>query len=192
MLTGGDIFQSYGGYLFLFLMIVGVAGYAYIRTPKGRYKLDGLLLRMPLLGYINHLSELARCCKSISLLYRAGLPLTDIMTLVIEATSNTVIAEALTGVHQDMLKGEGLLQPMTKSSIFLPMMVQMVKVGEETGNLDINLSAVAQSYETEVEDRTRSLIALIQPATTLFIGLLIGLIALSLVSAMYSIYGQAI
>jgi type IV pilus assembly protein PilC len=66
----------------------------------------------------------------------------------------------------------------------------MVGVGEETGNLDTTLLAVARSYEAEVEDRTRSLIALIQPAMTIIIGLIIGLIALSLSSAMYSVYGQ--
>lgn len=190
LLTMSDKLRSNGIYLLIILLMAGGAGYAYIRTPAGRYKIDRLLLRLPLLGHVNHLNELARCCKSISLLYRAGLPLTDIMTLVIEGTNNRIIAEALTGVQQDMLKGEGLSQPMMKNAIFLPMMVQMVKVGEETGNLDVNLAAVVQSYETEAEDRTRSLIELIQPVSTLFIGLVVGVIALSLVSAMYSMYGQ--
>jgi len=72
----------------------------------------------------------------------------------------------------------------------LPMMVQMVKVGEETGNLDVTLLAVAQSYETEAEDKTHALVDLIQPAMTLVIGVVVGLVALSLVSAMYSVYGQ--
>jgi type IV pilus assembly protein PilC len=112
------------------------------------------------------------------------------MTLIIESTSNSVMAKALTDVRQDMLTGEGLSRPMLKHSIFLPLMVQMVKVGEETGGLDTNLSAVAQSYETEADDKTRSLIALIQPVTTMIIGGVVGLIALSLVSAMYSVYGQ--
>jgi type IV pilus assembly protein PilC len=89
-----------------------------------------------------------------------------------------------------MVKGEGLSQPMAKNKLFLPMMVQMVRVGEETGNLDTTLLAVARSYEAEVEDRTRSLITLIQPTMTIIIGLIIGLIALSLASAMYSMYGQ--
>jgi type IV pilus assembly protein PilC len=88
-----------------------------------------------------------------------------------------------------MVKGEGLSLPMTKHRLFLPMMVQMVRVGEETGNLDVTLLAVAKSYETEAEDKLRTLIALIQPAMTLFIGVIIGLLALSLTSAMYSMYG---
>ena len=182
--------QSYGIYLLLAIFIAAGLAFAYIKTPDGRYKWDKLLLSLPLLGRINHLNELARCCRSISLLYRAGLPLTEIMPLVVQGSSNKVIVESLTDVQQDMLQGEGLSQPMAKNDLFLPMMVQMVRVGEETGNLDTTLLAVAQNYETEAEDRTRSFIGLVQPTMTLIIGLVVGLITLSLVSAMYSIYGQ--
>ncbi len=71
------------------------------------------------------------------------------------------------------------------------MMVQMVKVGEETGNLDATVLSVSQSYETESVDKTRALIGLIQPTMTIFIAAVVGVVAMSLVSAMYSIYGQA-
>ena len=179
---------------YILLALIAVAGLAiaYTRTPEGRYKLDKLALSLPLMGHVNHLNWLANCCRSISLLFRAGLPLTEIMPLVAHGTSNKLLAKALIDVHQDMLRGEGLSQPMAKNNLFLPMMVQMVKVGEETGNLDVTLLAVAQSYETDAEDKTRSLIGLIQPAMTLIIGLVVGVIALSLVSAMYSIYGQGL
>jgi type IV pilus assembly protein PilC len=79
---------------------------------------------------------------------------------------------------------------MAKNPIFLPLMVQMVKVGEETGNLDATLLSVTKNYETEAQDKTRQLISLIQPLVTLIIGGVVGFIALSMVSAMYSIYGQ--
>ncbi len=91
-----------------------------------------------------------------------------------------------------MLKGEGLSKPMAKNPLFLPMMVQMVKVGEETGTLDASLLAVAQNYETEAQDKTKSLIAMIQPIMTVIIAGIVGLIAISMVSAMYSMYGQDI
>jgi len=71
-------------------------------------------------------------------------------------------------------------------------MVQMVGVGEETGNLDVTLLAVAQNFETEAEDKMRSLIGLIQPAITLIVGVVVAFVALSLISAMYSIYGQVV
>jgi len=163
----------------------------YIKTPDGSYNFDKFLLKVPLIGRVKHLNELARCCRSISILFTAGLPLTEIMSLVTQGTNSKVMAQALNNVHQDMLKGEGLSQPMSKNPFFLPLIVRMVKVGEETGSLDTSLLAIAQNYETEAEDKTKSLIALIQPVMTLVIAGVIGLIALSMVSAMYSIYGQA-
>ena len=182
--------QSYGIYLLLAILIAVGLAFAYVKTPDGRYKLDKLILRLPLVGRITHLKELARCCRSISILFRAGLPLTEIMSLLTQGGGNRVLVKALSSVQQDMIKGEGLSQPMAKNTIFLPMMVQMVKVGEETGKLDTTLMAVAQSYEAEAEDKIRSFTALIQPTMTLIIGLVICFVALSSTSAMYSIYGQ--
>ncbi len=192
LIDAGNQLQSYGIYLLLAILIAAGLAFAYFRTEDGRYKLDKMVLRLPLIGRINHIKELARCCRSISLLFRAGLPLTEIMTMITQSSGNRVLAKALASVQQDMLKGEGLSQPMAKNNLFLPMMVQMVKVGEETGKLDTTLLAVAQSYEAEAEDKTRSFTALIQPAMTLVIGLVIGFIALTMSSAMYSIYGQGL
>jgi type IV pilus assembly protein PilC len=79
---------------------------------------------------------------------------------------------------------------MAKRKLFLPLMVQMVGVGEETGNLDNTLTTVAESYEVEADDRTSSAVGLIQPALVAIIALVVGFIAVSLLSAMYSIYGQ--
>jgi len=184
--------RSYGIYI-LFAVLTAVSlTFAYIKTPDGRYKWHGLLLKLPLVGRATHLSELARCCRSMSLLFHAGLPLTEIIPLVVQSSNNKAIARALIDVQQDMLKGEGLSQPMTKNPLFLPLMVQMVGVGEETGKLDSTLSSVAQNYETEAQDKTRRLIGLIQPTMTLIIGGMIGFIALSMISAMYSIYGQVL
>lgn len=183
--------KHYGVYIIIGLLFITGISFAYVKTPDGRRTWHKILLNLPLLGRINHLNELSRCCRSISLLYRAGLPLPEIMPLIIDSTNNKLIAEALINVQQDMLKGQGLAQPMSANPLFLPMMVQMVKVGEETGNLDATVLSVSQSYETEAVDKTRSLIGMIQPAMTLFIAGVVGLVAMSMVSAMYSIYGQA-
>jgi type IV pilus assembly protein PilC len=171
-------------------IVVGIC-LIYIKTPAGKYKLDVLMLKLPMLGKIKQMNELARCCRSISLLYKAGLPLTEIMPLVIQGANSRVMSQSLYQVQVDMLKGEGLAKPMSKNAIFLPMMVQMVKVGEETGNLDSSLQAVAQNYESEAESKTKGLIGMIQPVMTIVLAGIVGLIAISMVSAMYSMYGQA-
>lgn len=190
-IAAADWLKSNGVYLIGGILAAGGVAFAYTKTPKGKYKWSQLMLRLPLLGRVNHLNELARCCRSISLLYKAGLPLPEIIPLTASTSGNKIIAEALVNVHQDMLKGEGLSKPMSKNNLFLPLMVRMVMVGEETGNLDSTMLTAAQNYETEAEDKTRSLIGLIQPVMTLVIGGVVGVIALSLVSAMYSIYGQS-
>lgn len=187
-----DILQSYGIFLLMFLFAGGGLFYLYSKTEEGKYRLDKTLLSLPLLGRLNHLKELARCGRSISLLFRAGLPMTEIMSQLISGSNNKVVAKALTNVRQDMVRGEGLSGPMAKYALFFPMFVQMVRVGEETGTLDTTLMAVAQSYETEVDDRVKALIGLIQPTMTVLVGIGVGIITLAMVSAMYSIYGQGV
>ena len=192
LLTGVSWFTSYGLYLIAAIVSVFILIILLSRTPKGKLQLDRLALRLPLSGRVSQTSELARCCRSMSLLLQAGLPLPEIMSLVVEGCDNMVIREALAEVRQDMLKGEGLYRPMTKSPLFLPLMVQMIRVGEETGELDTTLLTVAQTYEDEAQDRMSSLIGLIQPTMTIVIALFVTFLALSLVSAMYSIFGETL
>jgi type IV pilus assembly protein PilC len=191
MLSLSDILRGY--FLQIVLVILGIVGVCliYFKTADGKFNLDKIILKIPQLGRVKHLNELARCSRSISLLYTAGLPLTEIMPMVVQGCGNRVMAKALNEVHIDMLRGEGLSKPMSKNHMFLPMMVQMVKVGEETGSLDASLQAVAQNYEAEAQDKTKNLISMIQPIMTVIIAGVVGVIALSMVSAMYSMYGQA-
>lgn len=190
LLTSTAWLQHYGLWLLAAIVAAIVVGFAYTRTPAGRYQWSKLALSLPRTGRINLLNELSRCCRSIALLYGSGLPLPEIMTLVIQGTNNKAMAKALTEVQQSMIAGAGLSGPMARDKLFLPLMVQMTAVGEETGNLDNTLSTVAESYEAEADDKTKAMVALITPAMTVFIGLIVGFIALSLLSAMYSIYGQ--
>ncbi|MFC1954210.1 type II secretion system F family protein [Chloroflexota bacterium] len=186
----GEGVKSNGVFVLLGLAAIIGSGVLYIKTPKGRYNWDLISLKMPLMGRVKLLSELSRCCRSMSLLFKAGMPLNEALPLVIKGCGNKVLATSLEGVLTEMVKGEGLSMPMSKNKLFLPMMVQMVKVGEETGRLDTTLQAVAQSYEAEAEDKIHSLIALIQPAMTVIIGGVVGLIAVTLMSAMTSMYGE--
>jgi len=187
-----DGLTDYGLYLLGAVLVAAGLIFVYIKSPEGKLQWDRLALKLPLLGRVSLLNELAHCCRSMALLFRAGLPLPEVMSLVIDGSDNRVVKNVLTDVRQDMIKGEGLSRPMAKSQLFLPLMVQMVGVGEETGNLDVTLLAVAQNFETEAEDKMRSLIGLIQPAITLIISVVVAFVALSLISAMYSIYGQVV
>jgi type IV pilus assembly protein PilC len=180
---------DYGLFLLLGFIVIILAFYAYFQTPTGKYQFHQILLTMPVLGRINLLGELSRCCRTISLLFRVGLPLPEILAQAVHGTKNKVMSKALSEVQQELIRGEGLSKPMGKRKLFLPLMVQMAGVGEETGNLDNTLATVAQTYEVEADDKINSAVALIQPAITIAIGLVVGFVAIALVSSMYSIYG---
>jgi type IV pilus assembly protein PilC len=190
LISGVGWFSRYGLEVLAGVLIIGVLFYTWSRTADGKLQKDKLALKIPLLGRVTHLNELSRCCRSIAILYKAGLHMPDILTMTIETASNLVVKKALTNIYRDVVKGEGLSRPMAGNPIFLEMMVQMVGVGESTGNLDKTLMATAETYETEAEDRMRAFIGLIQPTITVVLGAIVAFVAISLVSAMYSMYGQ--
>ena len=178
--------QGYGVFLFVGIIAVAVVGYMYGRTPNGRYMRDRLMLRIPMMGRLFQVTELARICRSLALLFRAGLPLPEVMALTIQATGNRVIATSLKEVEQGMLRGQGLAKPMSTRPVFLPMMVEMAKVGEETGNLDESLVLVADNFEIEADRRTQTLLGMIEPAMTIALGVGVGFLALSVFGPIYS------
>ncbi len=185
-----DWFSQYGVFVILAIVAAAAGVYFYIKTPRGKHWWDTKVLKLPVLGRIVHLGELARCCRTMSLLIRIGLPLPEVMAMAIYNSNNKVVGENLTGVQQELIRGEGLSQPMAKRALFLPLMTQMVRVGEETGHLDNTLDTVADSFEMDSSEKTKSAVALIQPVMTIIIGLLVGFVVLAMVSAMYSIYGS--
>jgi type IV pilus assembly protein PilC len=178
--------QHYGVFLFVGLLAFGIVGFLYGRTPNGRYNRDSIMLRLPVLGRHNLVTELARACRSLAVLFRAGLPIPEVMALTIQATGNRVVARALSEVEQGMLRGQGMAKPMSKNHIFLPMMVAMTKVGEETGSLDESLILVADNFEIETDRRTQALLSMIEPVMTIAMGLGVGFLALSVFMPIYS------
>ena len=190
LIAGTDWLNQYGLYFMVVIIMVAGLGFLYIKTPVGKYRWDKLSLTLPVMGRIYLLNELSRASRTMALLFKVGLPLPEIMAMAIHGTSNKAMIEVLTGVQQELIRGEGLSRPMAKRGLFLPLMVQLVGVVEETGNLDNTLTTVAQSYEAESDDRTSAAVGLIQPVMTIVIGLVVGFIAIALFSAMYGVYGQ--
>jgi type IV pilus assembly protein PilC len=186
LIWGITFATSYGIYIIMAIAVAGVAGYLYTRTPEGAYQKDALLLRLPVLGRLILLNTLSRICRSITLLFRSGLPLPDILTLTADSAGNRVIAKALRDVEQDIIKGEALAGAMRSRLVFLPLMVEMTRVGEETGNLDSTLTVVSDSFEIEAADKLQTLLGLIEPAMTVAIGLVVGFLALSIFVPIYS------
>ncbi|MGD0855933.1 MAG: type II secretion system F family protein [Dehalococcoidia bacterium] len=176
----------YGVYVMIAIIIACLLLYRYSKTPVGNLLKDKLALKIPVLGRLNQINALSRVCRNITILFRSGLPLPDILRLAAESSGNMVISNALMQVEQDIIRGEGLAIAMRKLPIFLPLMVEMTKVGEETGNLDNTLTIVADSFEIEAADQLQTVLGMIEPAMTIIIGLAVGFLALSIFVPIYS------
>jgi type IV pilus assembly protein PilC len=186
ILVGGMQFiEHYGLFLLVGIIALVVVAFLYFRTPNGRFFRDRMSLKLPLIGRLLQVAEMARICRSLSLLFRAGLPLPEVMALTTRATGNKVIANALGVVEHDMLRGQGMARPMSLEPVFPPLMVEMTRVGEETGNLDDSLIIVAENFEIEADRRTQALLGLIEPVMTIGMGLVVGFLALAVFMPIY-------
>jgi len=159
----------------------------YTRTPIGRRQRDLLLLKIPVVGSINTQSNISRLCHTMSILLRAGLPIAEIMDLIVQTTGNVIFREALERVRTEMLQGHGLSRRMSQDKVFPTLLGQMVRVGEETGTLDSNLETLALFYEEEADRKISALTGMMEPALMLFVGGLVGFLAISVIMPMYSL-----
>lgn len=190
LLGSTNFLRSYGLYMIVGVVVLGVAYVGLTRSDEGKYQRDKVMLRMPLIGNIIVMSELSRVAATISTLFRAGVPLPEVMTLASQSCENKVIGRALTEVRQEMLQGQGLARPLSQRPIFPALMVQMASVGENTGNLDTTMDTVAVSYGMEADDRVSVMTGLITPITGVIMGGLVAFLAVALVSTMYGMMGS--
>ena len=162
----------------------------YLKTPIGQRQKDILLLKIPVISTINIQSNMAQLCHTMSILLRAGLPMAEIMNLLVETMGNVILREALETVRMEMLQGHGLSQPLRQQEkVFPGLLVQMVRVGEETGTLDSNLETLAKFYEEEADRKINALTSMMEPALMLFIGGMVGFLAVSVILPMYTMIG---
>lgn len=180
-------FGQYGIFLLIGLAALALGFTAWGNRASGQRIRDSLLLRLPLVGPIVLQGQVARFARTIATLVRAGLPLSEVIDLVVSTTGNRIVQDALIRVRTALLTGQGLAAPLAAEPIFPRLLAQMVRVGEESGTLDENLETIAAFYEEEVDRRTRFLLSLVEPALTIFIGLVVGFIAVSMILPMYSV-----
>jgi type IV pilus assembly protein PilC len=177
----------------LYILVAGAAGVAVIlwmvKRPSGRRILDRLRFSMPIIGPPALMSELGRFARTLSVMISAGLKLQETMELLPQATTNIIFRDALNKVNERLLLGEGLSAPMTRISLFPPLLVQMVAVGEESNTLDFTMGVVADFFETAAEEKTTAMVGMIGPVSTIGIALMVGFIAMSVIMPMYALTG---
>ncbi|MFA5890346.1 MAG: type II secretion system F family protein [Actinomycetota bacterium] len=176
--------------LFLGGLLLGTALYLAGRTTWGRELKDKSLLRFPVAGEVVRYSILERFCRILGSMVQAGVPLPEAMEVVAEGTKNIVYERGLAAVRNAMLQGEGISRPMVRSQLFPPSVTQMVRVGEDTGTLDEQLATAAAFYDQELDYKIKRLTTLFEPVVIIFMGLVVGFVAVALISAMYGIFNQ--
>ena len=174
------------GVLFLLIAIP----MALVRTTRGRRTKDKLVLRLPVLWQVILFAIVERFCRLLATMMQAGVPLPEAMGVLGDATKNVIFKDGVDEVHGAMMRGEGLARPMADTKLFPGAVIQMIKVGENTGTLSEQLEVSSDYYGQELEYKIQRLTSLFEPAVIIFMGLAVGFVAVALVSAMYGIYKQ--
>jgi type IV pilus assembly protein PilC len=157
-------------------------------TEKGRYVLDVLKLKLPVFGPLFHKIALTRFARNLSTLLAAGVPILQALEITAETVNNGPIAAAVKDVQDSVRQGESINGPLSTHEVFPPMVVQMIAVGEETGNVDGMLGKVSDFYDTEIESTTESLTALMEPLMIGVIGGIVGGMVIALYMPMFKIF----
>jgi general secretion pathway protein F len=185
LLTASDMLKSYGWLLLIIVVAAGVLFSRSIATEQGRYRWDGLKLR--LLEDVIKKLETARFCRTLGTLLAGGVPLLQALNNSREVIGNRVIAGAIEAVSKGAKEGRGISDPLSRSGVFPPLAISMIKVGEETGTLDKMLLQVAVTYEKSLRQAVKRFMSLLEPVMILLMGLVIGFIVISMLLAVFSI-----
>ncbi|HKP93363.1 MAG TPA: type II secretion system F family protein [Chthoniobacterales bacterium] len=157
------------------------------RTRAGRAVLDRVKLRAPLFGDLIRKTAISRFSRTLGTLVTSGVPILQALTITRETAGNVVIANAISQVHDSVKEGESIVQPLEASGAFPPMVISMIDVGEETGQLPEMLLKIAEVYDDEVDNAVAALTSLLEPIMIVFLALIVGTIVIALFMPLISI-----
>jgi len=163
------------------VLVAIVAGYRFMNGIKpGRYAIDRSKLHLPLFGNLNRKTAISRFSRTLGTLVTSGVPILQALNITRETAGNMVIARAISQVHDSVKEGESIVQPLEASGVFPPMVISMVDVGEETGQLPEMLLKIADVYDDEVDNAVAGLTAALEPLMIVFLAVIVGTIVLAL------------
>ncbi len=182
-----------GSFWWLIFLSIGLAIFfinRYHKTHDGKRLLDGLVLKMPVLGNVMKKIAVARFCRTLGTLVSSGVPILDALDITAKTAGNSIVEDAIVSTRNSVEEGKTISEPLKSSSVFPGMVVQMVAVGEQTGALETMLNKIADFYEDEVDEATANLLALLEPIMILFLGIVIGGIVISMYMPMFSLISK--
>ncbi|MEX0802383.1 MAG: type II secretion system F family protein [Candidatus Binatia bacterium] len=182
-----DMLTQYGWMIAILLIAAFVGALFYLRNPEAKAELDRFCLRIWVVGDLVRKFETARFSRTLSALLKGGVPLLEALGTVQGVMGNRLMARAISQVQVRVREGKGMAQPLGESGFFPPLALNMIAVGEETGKLEAMLAEVAAFYDQEVKRTTKRLTSLIEPVMILGMGLVIGVVVISMLLAIFSI-----
>lgn len=162
----------------------------YYASERGRRVVDGALLRLPILGLLLRKIAVARFCRTLSTLLASGVSILEALDITGRTAGNAVVEDAVTRTRRSIERGETIAQPLRATSVFPPMVVQMIGVGEATGELDNMLGKIADFYEEEVDVAVAGLLSLLEPAMIAILGGIVGAIVIAMYMPIFSLISK--
>jgi type IV pilus assembly protein PilC len=187
--------SNFVGSIFGLLLLVFFVGLAvglklWHATTNGRFILDGMLLKLPLVGILLRKIAVARFTRTLGTLISSGVPILEGLDITARTAGNAVIEKALGQVRKALEQGKNLADPLKATDVFPGMVTQMIGVGEQTGAMDAMLQKIADFYEEEVDAAVRDLLAGLEPAMIVFLGVVVGGIVISMYLPLFSLIGK--
>ena len=191
MLFLSGILRSWKILIPIAIVIVGTfALKQYYKTPAGRIQIDQFKLKMPLFGDLNEKSAVARFCRIFGTLTRSGVPVLNSLDIVRDTSGNQVIANAVESAKLEIQQGGMISLALQKEQVFPLLAIQMISIGEETGELDSMMMKVADFYEDEVEQAVKALTSILEPIMIVVLGGMVGTILVSMYLPMFKVFDQ--
>lgn len=175
-----DVVKNFWFVIVLAPVVLFVLVRAWGKTRSGRLMLDRIWLRMPIVGMIIRKSVTARFCRTLGTLLKSAVPILEALSIVRNATGNEVVAQAIGKVYDNVREGESIAQPLAASGVFDDLVINMIDVGEETGELDAMLLKIADIYDEEVDAAVSALVSILEPIMIVGLGATVGFIVVAL------------
>ena len=175
-----DFMRSFWWALFLAIVVCLMGIRKAIKTPKGQYFWDGMKLRLPIFGPLNRMIALSGFGRTLGSLLQSGVPLITSLQIVRNIVNNVLIGDVIDDAMEDIQAGKSLNLALSRSRWFPPVFLQMVAVGEQSGDLEAMLNKIAEAYEREVETRIAGMTAMIEPIMILAMAVVVGFIVISI------------
>jgi type IV pilus assembly protein PilC len=186
-----DFLAGWGGLIILASIIASVVGIRfYYKTPGGRKFIDGLILKLPILGDIFRKIAVARFSRTLSTLLSSGVPILQSLDITARTSGNVIIEAAILKIRLAVERGQSFVEPLKATEVFPHMVGQMIGIGEQTGALDAMLGKIADFYEQEVDAAIANLLTLIEPVLIGFLGVTIGSIVISMYLPLFTLIGK--